>query len=165
MESSTRRWRNKAANPASMLEGGNILLQDRIGRLAATFASAEQQSALAQAITALVMEERGGRIVRGALEIDPLTRETRFNGRLLTLPPREYALLLALARADGVLDLATLRLAVLDRTFDPGTNAIAVHLSRLRGKLGRDAVLTVAGGGYRLNVAAISDEHCARGPP
>jgi len=147
-----------------MLEGGNILLRDRIGRLASLYAAAEQRSALAQAITALVLEERGGRIVRGALEIDPLTREARLHGRLLALPPREYALLLALARADGVVDVATLRLAVLDRAFDPGTNAIAVHLSRLRGKLGRDGVLTVAGGGYRLNIAAISDEHCPRGP-
>lgn len=90
----------------------------------------------------------------GTLTIDPLARVAWRGGRLLTLLPREYAVLLQLARqADTVVSRAALRLAVWGRDFDPGTNVIEVHVSRLRAQLDRDAppmLRTERGLGYRL---------------
>ncbi|NJC32972.1 DNA-binding response OmpR family regulator [Sphingomonas jejuensis] len=140
-----------------MREGGTALLRSRIGDLCVRYASAGASSALAEEIMAIVLEERGGRLVRGRLELDVVEREARLRGVRLQLAPREFALLHALACAGGAVSLATLRAVVLGRSFDTGTNAIAVHVSRLRAKLGRDAVLTTAEGGYRLNDGAISD--------
>lgn len=91
---------------------------------------------------------------RGELEIDLLARTARRAGRSLALLPREFAILLKLARhADTIVTRTALREAVWGRAFDAGTNVIEVHVSRLRAALDRGAVpmlLTERGRGYRL---------------
>ena len=95
------------------------------------------------------------RLKVGELEIDPLSRSVKRAGRKLDLKPREYLLLEYFARNEGRVVTRTMLLEqVWDYHFDPGTNVIDVHVSRLRRKLdeGFDKPLlhTVRGAGYML---------------
>lgn len=95
------------------------------------------------------------RLTVGDLEIDLLAREVRREGRIVDLMPREYRLLEYLARNAGQVITRTMLLEqVWDYHFDPGTNVIDVHISRLRRKLDegfdRPLLHTVRGAGYRL---------------
>jgi len=97
-------------------------------------------------------------IVLGELRIDPVERRVTRAGRILPLLPREYALLLHLIRQGerpaGRLELLA---AVWGLGFDPGTNVVEVHVSRLRAKLDRGfaapMLRTDKGRGYRLCAA------------
>ncbi len=89
------------------------------------------------------------------LEIAPLSRTVRRNGKKIDLKPREYLLLEYFARNEGKIVTRTMLLEkVWDYHFDPGTNVIDVHVSRLRRKLeegfDRPLLHTVRGAGYRL---------------
>jgi two-component system OmpR family response regulator len=89
------------------------------------------------------------------LEMDLLTREVRREGELIVLQPREYKLLEYLLRHKGqVVTRAMLLEHVWGYHFDPQTNVIDVHVSRLRQKIDRDfptqLLATVRGAGYRL---------------
>jgi DNA-binding response OmpR family regulator len=89
----------------------------------------------------------------GSLELDRVKRELRVRGRLIALTARECELLVYLIETGGrVVSRAQLRERVWQRKEDRGTNLVEVHLSRLRDKLGEDAVLieTVRRAGYRL---------------
>jgi DNA-binding winged helix-turn-helix (wHTH) protein len=92
----------------------------------------------------------------GRLELDLTVRDALIEGRRLFLFPREFALLWRLTEANGqpVARAALLR-DVLGRRFEPQTNALAVHVCRLRKKLhlARLAHLLVTApgdGGYAL---------------
>ena len=93
----------------------------------------------------------------GALRLDLLAREGFVAGRALALHPREFGLLWRLADAPGqaVAPAALLR-DVWRLSFRPETNSLAVHVSRLRGKLriaGLDGLIeTGVDGAYRLAV-------------
>lgn len=94
----------------------------------------------------------------GELIIDRIARRVTRAGRALMLHPREYALLLHLAQHAGqAVPRAALLEAVWGLRFDPGTNVVAVHVSRLRAKLDRDFAVpmlsTEKGVGYRLVAA------------
>ncbi len=89
------------------------------------------------------------------LDLDRLSRMVRRGGRKIALQPREFRLLEYLMLHQGEVVTRTMLLeAVWDYHFDPGTNVIDVHISRLRRKIddGEDRVLfhTVRGAGYRL---------------
>ena len=74
----------------------------------------------------------------GGLAIDLVTRVAMRDGRMIDLLPREYALLLHLARNAGrVVTKRDLLAQVWGLNFDPGTNVVEVHISRLRAKLDR----------------------------
>ena len=90
------------------------------------------------------------------LEMDLLRREVRRNGEPIDLQPREFQLLEFLMRHAGQVVTRTMLLeGVWDYHFDPQTNVIDVHISRLRSKIDRgfDRPLlhTVRGVGYRLD--------------
>lgn len=96
-----------------------------------------------------------GRIECADLAIDLIDRRVTRSGQLLRLPLREYDLLANLARVpDQIVPRATLLRAVWKIDFDPGTNRLDVHMSRLRAKLdhGFDwpMLMTVRGHGYGL---------------
>src|SRR3954453_18032881 len=98
------------------------------------------------------------RIAVGDLEIDPLARSVKRAGRKIDLKPREYRLLEYLARNEGRVVTRTMLLEqVWDYHFDPGTNVIDVHVSRLRRKLeegfAQPILHPVRGAGYRLGAA------------
>ena len=91
----------------------------------------------------------------GGLRIDPVERRAQRDGRTIALLPREYALLLYLARSAGrCVGREELLAAVWGLRFDPGTNVVEVHVSRLRAKLDRGfavpMLVTDKGRGYRL---------------
>ena len=87
--------------------------------------------------------------------MDLLARTVRRDGKKVLLQPREFRLLECLMRNAGRVVTRTMLLEkVWDYHFDPQTNVIDVHISRLRGKIDRDfdepLLHTVRGAGYRL---------------
>ena len=89
------------------------------------------------------------------LEIDLLTRAVTRSGQNIPLQPREFKLLEYLMRNAGHIVTRTMLLEnVWDYHFDPQTNVIDVHVSRLRSKIdkGFDEPLlqTVRGAGYMI---------------
>lgn len=95
------------------------------------------------------------RLVVGDLEMDLLARTVRRAGREIDLKPREFALLEYLMRNAGRVITRTMLLEqVWDYHFDPQTNVIDVHISRLRQKIdrgfGTELLQTVRGAGYTL---------------
>ena len=89
------------------------------------------------------------------LELDLLARSVRRAGHAIELQPREFRLLEYLMRHAGQVVTRTMLLeAVWDYHFDPQTNVIDVHVSRLRAKLDkghpRPLIHTVRGAGDRL---------------
>lgn len=92
----------------------------------------------------------------GDLELDQLSRTASRGGQTIELQPREYRLLEYLMRHAGQVVTRTMLLEhVWDYHFDPQTNVIDVHISRLRSKIdkGYDKALlhTVRGAGYMIN--------------
>lgn len=95
-------------------------------------------------------------LVCGDLEMDLIKREVKRGDARIDLQPREFKLLEYLMRnTDRVVTRTMLLEKVWDYHFDPQTNVIDVHISRLRGKIdkGFDVQLleTVRGAGYRLH--------------
>ena len=92
----------------------------------------------------------------GDLELDQLSRTAMRAGKTIELQPREYRLLEYLMRHAGQVVTRTMLLEhVWDYHFDPQTNVIDVHISRLRGKIdkgyNRPLLHTVRGAGYMIN--------------
>lgn len=90
------------------------------------------------------------------LQMDLLTRRVERAGKRIDLQPREFRLLELLLRNKGQVVTRTMMLEeVWDYHFDPGTNVIDVHISRLRKKVDEGAELpllhTVRGAGYMLS--------------
>ena len=91
----------------------------------------------------------------GDLELDRLTHSVRRAGRDILLQPREFRLLEYLMRHAGQVVTRTMLLEnVWDYHFDPQTNVIDVHVSRLRAKIEKEfdtpVLHTVRGAGYML---------------
>jgi len=95
------------------------------------------------------------RLQVGDLALDMIRREVTCAGRVVHLQPREFALLEQLMRNVGRIVTRTMFLEhVWGFHFDPRTNIVESHLSRLRTKLrdgfGSDPIETVRGAGYRM---------------
>ena len=93
------------------------------------------------------------------LELDLLAHEVQRAGQKLSLQPREFRLLEYLMRNAGQIVTRTMLLEnVWDYHFDPQTNVIDVHVSRLRQKIDKDfdkpLLHTVRGSGYVLNATS-----------
>lgn len=91
----------------------------------------------------------------GDLEMDVLTRTVRRASKKIDLQPREFRLLEYLIRHSGQVVTRTMLLEnVWEYHFDPQTNVIDVHISRLRSKIDKDfekpLLKTVRGAGYTL---------------
>jgi two-component system OmpR family response regulator len=91
----------------------------------------------------------------GDLTLDRLSRKVARAGEEITLQPREFRLLEYLMQNAGKVVTRTMLLEhVWDYHFDPQTNVIDVHMSRLRAKIDRDfdapLLHTVRGAGYML---------------
>jgi two-component system OmpR family response regulator len=91
----------------------------------------------------------------GDLEMDLLTRTVTRAGKEIDLQPREFILLEYLVRHAGQVVTRTMLLeGVWDFHFDPQTNVIDVHISRLRQKIDKGfphALLqTIRGAGYMI---------------
>jgi len=92
----------------------------------------------------------------GDLHMDLLSREVRRGDRIIALQPRDFQLLEYLLRHKGQVVTRTMLLEnVWDYHFDPQTNVIDVHISRLRAKIDKDfntpLIHTVRGAGYKID--------------
>jgi two-component system OmpR family response regulator len=91
----------------------------------------------------------------GDIMLDLHRRTVTRAGQRVTLQPREFALLAELVRHPGQVMTRTMLLErVWDFDFEPRTNIVETHLSRLRSKLNAsfdtDAIETVRGAGYMI---------------
>ena len=87
------------------------------------------------------------------LTVDLLSRRVTRQGKEITLQTREFSLLEYMLRNKGTIVTRTMLLEnVWDYHFDPQTNVIDVHISRLRSKIDKDfdvpIIRTVRGAGY-----------------
>jgi len=94
----------------------------------------------------------------GQLAMDLLTREVQRAGLPIDLQPREFRLLEYLMRhADQVVTRTMLLEEVWGYHFDPQTNVIDVHISRLRSKIDKNfetpMLHTIRGAGYTLRAS------------
>ena len=96
-------------------------------------------------------------VLRAAdLEMNLLTRKVVRAGQTIDLLPREFSLLEHLLRRKGRIQTRTMLMeAVWDIHFDPMTNVVDTHISRLRRKVDKpfatEIIETVRGSGYRIN--------------
>ncbi len=104
-----------------------------------------------QPVTKLVVED---------LELDLLSRQVRRAGQKIDMQPREFRLLEYLMRHAGQVVTRTMLLeGVWDYHFDPQTNVIDVHVSRLRQKIDKPfpipLIQTVRNAGYMLRAEPV----------
>jgi len=90
------------------------------------------------------------------LELNLVTRKVTRAGQTLDLLPREFALLEVLLRRKGRVQSRTMLLeAVWEIHFDPQTNVVETHVSRLRAKVDKpfdvELIETLRGSGYRID--------------
>lgn len=95
------------------------------------------------------------KLVVGELEMDLLSRTVTRAGKTIDLQSREFQLLEYLMRHEGTVVTRTMLLEqVWDYNFDPQTNVIDVHISRLRQKVDKgfekSMIQTLRGAGYKL---------------
>jgi two-component system OmpR family response regulator len=159
-----KRWRAAGmTTPVLMLTalGG---IADRVSGLEAgaddylikPFAFAELAARLAALRRRPPISDVEARIKVGDIALDMLKRQVRRAGREIHLQPRELALLELLMRHAGKVVTRTMFLEqVWGFHFDPQTNIVETHLSRLRSKLkgddgAPDPIETLRGIGYRM---------------
>jgi two-component system OmpR family response regulator len=102
-----------------------------------------------------VPAEQETRYIVGGLVLDRLSHRVTRDGEPIQLQPREYRLLEYLMKHAGQVVTRTMLLEhVWDYHFDPQTNVIDVHVSRLRGKIDKNfdkpLLHTVRGAGYTI---------------
>ncbi|HFE31864.1 MAG TPA: response regulator transcription factor [Gammaproteobacteria bacterium] len=109
------------------------------------------------------MKPDDSRLKVADLELDRLTHRVKRAGQSIDLQPREYQILEYLMRHAGQIVTRTMLLEnVWDYHFDPQTNIIDVHISRLRNKIDKGfeppLLQTVRGAGYCLREPAADTE-------
>ncbi len=95
-------------------------------------------------------------LTAGDLRMDLIRRTVTRAGVEIDLLPREFALLEHLLRRKGRVQTRTMLLeSVWDIRFDPQTNVVETHISRLRAKIDKpfatELLKTVRGAGYRID--------------
>jgi two-component system, OmpR family, response regulator len=112
----------------------------------------------------VLARRRGGRVEEtlyrvGDLELDRMSREVHRSEKKIPLQPREFRLLEYLMQHAGQVVTRTMLLEnVWDYHFDPQTNVIDVHISRLRSKIDKGfsqpLLHTIRGAGYMIRDGA-----------
>lgn len=93
-------------------------------------------------------------LVAGDIEVNLITRRVTRGGREIDLQPREFSLLeYLMRRQDQIVTRTMLLEGVWSYHFDPKTNIVETHISRLRAKIGGDVIQTVRGSGYMLRAS------------
>ncbi len=154
-----QRWRRTGAAVPVIVITARATLEDRLAGLDGgaddfiikPFATAELVSRLRAVLRRSARQASEVWQVSG-LQIEPRRHEVRLGGELLDLSPREFQLLLELAREPGqVVAKSALaqRLAPLGEPLE--YSVLEVHLSNLRRKIGAQRIHTVRGVGYRMD--------------
>lgn len=111
----------------------------------------EELSARLRAVNRRRAGAAGPRLAFGEVELDLAARAAWLHGRVAELTAREWSVLEALAlRAGRIVPKVELERLVLGFESELASNALEVHVSALRRKLGRDLIETVRGLGYRI---------------
>ena len=123
------------------------------------FAYSELMARVESLVRRFNSQEEKTQLEVDGLKMDLLSREVTRDGQKIDLKPREFLLLECLMRHAGqVLTRTMLLEAVWDYHFDPQTNVIDVHISRLRQKVDRSfdepLIHTIRGSGYVLRPPA-----------
>ncbi|MGF1456678.1 MAG: response regulator transcription factor [Alphaproteobacteria bacterium] len=122
------------------------------------YAFAELQARIEALVRRRNPEEVQTRYAVGDLELDILKRKVRRADKTIDLQPREFRLLEYLMKHAGQVVTRTMLLEnVWEYHFDPQTNVIDVHISRLRAKIDKNfdqpLLHTVRGAGYTLRAS------------
>ena len=152
------RWRAQGEQAPIIVITARSAVEDRLAGLdggaddfvVKPFATAELLSRI-RAVLRRSARQASERWVLGELVIEPRRHAVQRNGTVLDVSPREFQLLLELAREPGVVvskSLLSQRLDPLGEPVDFG--AIEVHVSNLRRKIGAELIRTVRGVGYLL---------------
>jgi two-component system OmpR family response regulator len=124
--------------------------------LAKPFAFGELSARIAAVARRPPLQETETRLTAGDLEMDLIRRTVTRGGQNIDLLPREFALLETLLRRKGRVQTRTMLLeTVWGLHFDPQTNVVETHVSRLRAKVDKpfdkELIVTVRGAGYRID--------------
>lgn len=153
-----REWRRSGDTTPILLLTARTMAEDRIegldqgadDYLGKPFDLGE----LAARLRALVRRANGRTepsVTIGPLAITLATRQVTLEGDEIELSRREFAVLEVLVRQPGhVISRAQIEEAIYGWQEEVGSNAVEVHIHKLRGKLGPKFVETVRGVGYRI---------------
>lgn len=153
-----REWRLAGETVPVLLLTARNLVEDRIGGLDAGaddyLGKPFDLNELTARIRALQRRAAGhadSLLTVGAIQLDLNRRSVSFAGKPVDLSRREFAVLRLLAEHPGHI---LSRMQIEDRIYgwqeEVGSNAVEVHIHNLRAKLGRQAIETVRGQGYRM---------------
>jgi two-component system OmpR family response regulator len=120
------------------------------------FAFSEMLARIEALIRRSQPEEQATKYVVGDLVLDRMSHKVARAGETIVLQPREFRLLEYLMKHRGQVVTRTMLLeGVWDYHFDPQTNVIDVHISRLRAKIDKDfeqpLLHTIRGRGYMID--------------
>ncbi|HEX7657142.1 MAG TPA: winged helix-turn-helix domain-containing protein [Sphingomonas sp.] len=153
-----REWRLAGETVPVLLLTARNLVEDRIGGLDAGaddyLGKPFDLNELTARIRALQRRAAGhadSLLTVGAIQLDLNRRSVSLAGKPVDLSRREFAVLRLLAEHPGHI---LSRMQIEDRIYgwqeEVGSNAVEVHVHNLRAKLGRQAIETVRGQGYRM---------------
>lgn len=111
----------------------------------------EELAARIRAIGRRGLQQAAPQLQFGEVQVDLAARTVLQHGQRVELTAREWAVLEALARRAGrIVPKADLERLVLGNDGEVNSNALEVHVSALRRKLGRQLIDTIRGLGYRI---------------
>ena len=111
----------------------------------------DELAARIRAVMRRRLGQAGGLLEYGPLRLDPATHEVFLHGQPVALSGREFAILEALMeRPSAVLSRARIEERLYGWDEEVASNAVEVHIHKLRRKLGEDTIKTVRGLGYSL---------------
>ncbi|WP_326538806.1 response regulator transcription factor [Pseudorhodoferax sp.] len=153
------RWRREGVLVPVIIITARSAVADRLAGLdggaddfvVKPFATEELISRI-RAVLRRAARQASERWVLGPLVVEPRRRRVTREGVVVPLSPREFQILLELAREPGAVlakGLLSQRLEPLGEPLD--FSALEVHISNLRRKIGADAIQTVRGVGYLLS--------------
>jgi two-component system, OmpR family, response regulator QseB len=152
------RWRREGVAVPIIVITARSAVQDRLTGLdggaddfvVKPFATAELISRI-RAVLRRAARQASEVWTLGDLAIEPRTHTAHLQGAALDLSPREFQLLLELARKPGAVVVKSVLAQKLDPLGDPvDFGAIEVHVSNLRRKIGAQRIRTVRGVGYMV---------------
>jgi DNA-binding response OmpR family regulator len=114
---------------------------------------------LAARVRAIVRRKAGRatpRLTYNGVELDPATLTSSVAGKTVSLSRREFAVLASLMERPGTIrSKSELEESLYGWQEEVESNAVEVHIHNLRNKIGREAIETVRGIGYRMRKAKL----------